>query len=264
MMWFRVKQRVKRMRYHASKAYTRSYRWVLRLPKIQKLDSDYMLVPKEEDDNPLGRLVDSDKLKDVATNYTTYYHAQPRREFYADKLGRFLFYNAAYDWPVAILRNIGHKFTKFLLRYAKELKWQSYHYVDRQKEDHIDGYITFKVGPFTRSLTLDVTSLKSIGYDADDTFGEDPTKLQYVDINKYGKWGFSTLLMVTDDGLIDMSRVPELIERWYLNKFEWKYRHWTSTGEKPKIVIELNYTDELCDSCQNHTGEECECKEHGA
>ena len=260
-MKYRIEDGLRNARYNADRAFTRFYRFVLRLPAVHKLDFEYKLVPEDEETNLPHRTLDSEKLHEVINNYNSYYHETPRREYYAERLSAFLFYNPAYSWPKSIYRRIKGRVSEYALSKARVITWKTLHYVDREGQTQIDGYLEYEWKGMTFTKTLNITSIQAIRYDAM-PFDKDDTSVYYLDLNTYGSYGYTNLLQTAQD-TIDVRAIPKMLTDWYMDRYEFVYRHWTSTGERPVIKTEISYTDELCDSCRYHTWEECTCTDKG-
>lgn len=259
--WWRFKERIKHLRYDMSNAYTRAYRWVLRIPHPYKTDLEWHC----DEPNERGFIpVNSKRLSQQVANSKPWFHGTPRREHYMDKLGRFIFYNGIYSWPGNIRNWFRHKLNLFVLKRTRKLTWDTHHYVSRTKESHIDGYIEFEWGPFKRSMVLDVCSPKAMYWDAvrSNGFKEDSPKVKWTNIDTYGSWGFPTLMMFNDKNeYLDLDRIEEMIVDWYMKRYEYCYRHWTS---KEVIEVEIkpfSYNDQLCNKCGYDLweGEGCQC-----
>jgi hypothetical protein len=72
--------------------------------------------------------------------------------------------------------------------------------------------------------------------------------LNYLDLNKYGSWGFPSLLVLKEK--IVPKDIDNVLNKWYDDQVEWKYRHWTWKGERPKIIVDdLKFMEDLCQEC---------------
>lgn len=239
---YKITERIGTYRYKASKAFTRLYRFVLRLEHPARTDIDWMFIPKEEETRPGVRTMDSDKLSESVKNSVSWYHAKPRREYYAEKVDRFIFYNPVYKWPSKIRYWVRKKIDLFILWRVKEFTYESYHYISREREEHIDGYITYKWRGLKRRLAVDITSMKAISLDA--SRFQEKEKVWYVNLDEYGSYGYIQLLMPTTE-YVDVPAIPKLLQDWYLDQTQYKYRHWTSKGACPRVFVDLSFEDEL-------------------
>ena len=255
-----------------SKSYTAPSKWDMRVwgakRKVKRMNYEVwqftenvcrkiLFVPKNKDWDIFGEkdergyvAIDSDKLTASIEHSHIRYHGKPRREHYMDQTLRFIFLNW-YQPIFTFKRWVRNKFEWYLFFKAREIHYKTHHYISKTKNDHIDGYFEYKVWGFNCGRTFDLTSLSCLKYDAKewDTKTKKHKKvLGYIDLNGYGSWGFPTLLVLKEK--FHHKDIDKLIHKWYSDRVEYKYRHWTWKGERPKIIIDdLHFMDDLCQSC---------------
>ena len=245
--WWKIKDAIK----HANYEVWQGTEWVCR--KILFLGKDDTFDYLEPMENGSAR-VNIEKLKQHVDTAEERFHGTPRREHYMDNVLRFIFLK----WykPLGTFKRwLRSKWDWFLFFRAREIEWTPWHYIDRTDNDHIDGYVSGKVGPFKFHRTVDVSSLTFLKH----VFPVESKKdIHYYDLNRYGSWGFPTL-MVTKEG-IDAADIDKLLNQWYSDLVRYKYRHWTSKGARPNIVVaDLRFNDELCKKC-HYDKEDCRCE----
>ena len=233
---------IKTLRYHASKSTEHVWRKVLMLPRYSYSSTELWMNPP--DDSPY-RSMDGDKLKDSLENWVSNFHAQPRREYYAEKVHRSIFYNKMYGWPGIIRRWFSRKITKFALYRAKEFTYNSHHYIAKKGNTQMDGYLTFNYGPFEFTYTLDICGLVDLKH------------TDFVDLSTYGKWGFSTL--VIPKKTFSVKDIDKVLKLWYDHLVEYRYRHFSHKEGRPAFILELSFMEDCCDKCHWEL-EKCLCK----
>jgi hypothetical protein len=198
-------------------------------------------------------VVNPEKLSAHIDNHDIKFHSKPRREHYMDKTLRFMFY----EWyqPIVLARReAARRWNWFLFFRARRINWSSHHYINRQGNDQIDGYVHGAYKGFRFRLTVDICAASCLSHDF---WGEEEP--HYRDLNKYGSWGFPTLMLAKQT--VDYEDLGTLLNKWYGDLVRYKYRHWTWEGDSPKIVLyDLKFTDDLCSVCFFEKNE-CHCGE---
>ena len=212
-----------------------------------------------------GGLVDSEKLSASIEHSVSRFHGQPRREYYLDKFIRFFFYNW-YEPLFKFKHRMRSKLEWFLFFRARELTWKTHHYITKSGTDHIDGYFEYKVWGIKCGRTFDLSSISGIQHEAwewDTKTKKNKKILNYIDMNKYGSWGFPTLVVLKKK--IMPKDIDKILNKWYDDQVEYKYRHWTHKGDRPNIIVdELYFDEDLCKECGHDMVREgkykCACK----
>lgn len=219
--------------------------------KILFLKKDTMAIDWLEpvEGKPYATL-NSDKLTDSMLTHYGRFHGQPRREYYMDQVIRF----CTYKWHQPIWtfkRWCRSRLDWFLFFRARELTWKTHHYINRSGTDHIDGYFEFKVFGIKGTRTVDLCSIQCLKHDAyewDFVKKKNKKILNYHDLNRYGKWGFPTILVLKDK--IMPKDIDKVLAKWYDDQVEYKYRHWTWKGDRPKIIVDdLHFMEDPCEKC---------------
>lgn len=246
MRWWSIKQRIKHVNHDVWKFTEKVCRKLLFLGDGKEFD----FFEKVNEGDPYYT-VNSEKLSASIEHSHIRYHGKPRREHYMDQTLRFVFLHW-YQPLFTFKRWCRNKLEWYLFFKAREIEWHSHHYISRKKNDHIDGYFKYKVWGIKCGRTFDLTSLSTFKHDAMewDTTTKKEKKVPgaYVDLNRYGKWGFPTLCVLKDK--FPASDIDKVLNKWYSDQVEYKYRHWTWKGDRPKIVVtDMKFMDDLCQTC---------------
>jgi len=256
MGWFRTKQKVKRVRYNTSNFVEKVLRKVLFLGRSDEWD--WMEKVEGTDYYSLN----GEKLDERLENSHIRFHGKPRREHYLDKALRFVFYTW-YEPIFTFKRWCRSKLDWFLFFRAREISWKTHHYIHKSGTSHIDGYFEFKVFGIRGTRTMDLCGIGGLkgdmtGYDMEKRKAHN--RLNYIDLNKYGSWGFPTLLV--NRPKVKPGDIDKILNKWYDEQVEYKYRHWTWKGERPKITVDdLKFMEDLCLDCGRDKEEDgCSCE----
>jgi len=210
--------------------------------------------------------VDSEKLSESIENSVSRFHGKPRREHYLDQLLRFFFYK--WYQPLFDFKHwVRNKFEWYLFFKAREVTWKTHHYISKSGTDQIDGYFEYKVWGIKCGRTFDLSSLTGLkreNYQWDTKTKKEKKVLGYLDLNSYGKWGFSTLLVLKSK--IMPKDIDKILNKWYDDQVSYRYRHWSHKGDRPNIIVdEFYFTEDLCKECGHDMVREgkykCKCKE---
>jgi hypothetical protein len=68
-------------------------------------------------------------------------------------------------------------------------------------------------------------------------------KFGVLDLNKYGKHGYTILLIPKKT--ISVKDIDKAINVWYNNLVKWKYRHWTKSGDQPVFTVDIKIEEEI-------------------
>ena len=249
MRRFRVKQWVKHLNYEVWQFTEKVCRKVMFIGPDKSMD----WIVRVEGEHYYT--LDGDKLSASIEHSHIRYHGKPRREHYMDQTLRFIFLKW-YQSIFTFKRWLRNKFEWYLFFKAREIHWKTHHYIHKTKNTHIDGYFEYTVWGIKCGRTFDLCSLKCLkadSYEYDIKTKKEKKLLGYNDLNKYGSWGFPTICITKE--AFPATDIDKILNKWYSDQVEYKYRHWTWKGSRPKIIVDkLLFMEDLCQKC--HYGSE--------
>lgn len=189
--------------------------------------------------------VNSEKLHEFIMNDQDRFHRQPRREYYLNQVLRFFFYKW-YEPFFTFKRWCRNKLNKFLFFRARKFEYKTHHYISKTKNTHMDGYLSYTVWGIKCSMVLDIISLDGLKSDAYEYDYQNKTEIpHFLDLNKYGKWSYSTLLVPKKT--FNEKDIKRVVNLFYKNAVEYKFRHWSYKEGMPTITFDdFHWTEDLC------------------
>ena len=250
----KITKTISTIRYHVSCAVEKVWRKALFLDKYGWASIEHWLEPADDTKYPKGHVLykcRAMKPSEALKGWESGYHTQPRREYYANGIHRFIFYSKLYTMPRKISKFFDKRLTMFCFYRARKFEYKTYHYISKKGNTQMDGYLEFTWWKLTRMLSLDLVSLEGIKMDTWD---------DVLDLNSYGRWGYHTLLVPKKT--FNLKDIDKIVKMWYDEKTAYRYHHWTSRGDKPEFVFDFtDFNEDLCEKCWRDIKKgECDCE----